>query len=104
MVRLDAFSIKRSYTLENGKQASDNSEFIARVRWLLDKNEIPWQTQTPRVDVGGGGTIGGFMSQKDMEVIDIGIPLLSIHATVEGSSKVDLWNLYRFFKVYYQSE
>jgi aspartyl aminopeptidase len=58
----------------------------------------------PKVDVGGGGTIGGFMSREDMEVIDVGIPLLSMHATVEGSSKVDLWNLYRFFKVFYQSQ
>jgi aspartyl aminopeptidase len=44
------------------------------------------------------------MSREDMEVIDIGVPLLSMHATVEGSSKVDLWNLYRFFKVFYQSQ
>jgi aspartyl aminopeptidase len=81
-----------------------NSEFIARIRSLLDQNQIPWQTQTPKVDVGGGGTIGGFMSAADMEVIDIGVPLLSMHATIEGSSKVDLWNLYRFFKVFYQSQ
>ncbi len=80
-----------------------NSEFVARVRGLLDQNQIPWQTQTPKVDIGGGGTIGGFMSAEDMEVIDIGVPLLSMHATIEGSSKVDLWNLYRFFKVFYQS-
>ncbi|MGB7330300.1 MAG: peptidase M18 [Terriglobales bacterium] len=80
-----------------------NSEFIAHIRALLDQNQIPWQTQTPKVDVGGGGTIGGFMSAEDLEVIDIGVPLLSMHATIEGSSKVDLWNLYRFFKVFYQS-
>jgi aspartyl aminopeptidase len=89
---------------EYGAGFNANSEFIARIRALLDKNEIPWQTQTPKVDVGGGGTIGGFMSREDMEVIDIGVPLLSMHATVEGSSKVDLWNLYRFFKVFYQSQ
>jgi len=39
-----------------------------------------------------------------MEVIDIGVPLLSMHAAIEGSSKVDLWNLYRFFNVFYQSQ
>ena len=80
-----------------------NSEFVAHIRALLDQNGIPWQTQTPKVDIGGGGTIGEFMSAEDMEVIDIGVPLLSMHATIEGSSKVDLWNLYRFFKVFYQS-
>jgi aspartyl aminopeptidase len=89
---------------EYGAGFNANSEFIAHIRALLDKNSIPWQTQTPKVDVGTGGTIGGFMSREDMEVIDIGVPLLSMHATVEGSSKVDLWNLYRFFKVFYQSQ
>jgi aspartyl aminopeptidase len=80
-----------------------NSEFIARIRALLDRNEIPWQTQTPKVDVGGGGTIGGFMSAQDMEVIDMGVPLLSMHAPFEMSSKVDVWNFYRFMAVFYAS-
>ncbi len=78
-----------------------NSEFTARVLHLLDANSIPWQTQTPRVDVGGGGTIGGFLSQRNMEVLDIGIPLLSMHATYEMSSKVDLWEYYRFMSAFY---
>ncbi len=89
---------------EYGAGFNANSELVAHIRALLDQNQIPWQTQTPKVDVGGGGTIGGFMSREDMNVIDIGVPLLSMHATVEGSSKVDLWNLYRFFKVFYQSQ
>ncbi|HEX4285532.1 MAG TPA: peptidase M18 [Terracidiphilus sp.] len=89
---------------EYGEGFNANSEYVAHIRALLDQNQIPWQTQMPKVDVGGGGTIGGFMSREDMEVIDVGIPLLSMHATVEGSSKVDLWNLYRFFKVFYQSQ
>jgi aspartyl aminopeptidase len=80
-----------------------NSEYTARIRDILDKNGIPWQTQTPRVDVGGGGTIGGFMSRQDMEVIDLGIPLLSMHAPFEMSSKVDLWNFYRFMLAFYGS-
>jgi aspartyl aminopeptidase len=44
------------------------------------------------------------MPQVDMKVIDMGGPLLSMHATIKGSSKVVLWNLYRFFKVFYQSQ
>lgn len=77
-----------------------NSEFIARIRGLLDKNSIPWQTQTPRVEVGSGGTIGGFLSAQEMEVIDMGVPLLSMHAPFEMSSKVDLWYFYRFMGVF----
>jgi aspartyl aminopeptidase len=86
-----------------GRGFDANSEFTAKVRALLDKEQIPWQTQTPKVDVGGGGTIGGFMSAEDMEVIDLGVPLLSMHATFEMSSKVDVWNFYRFMSSFYQS-
>jgi aspartyl aminopeptidase len=81
-----------------------NSEFTAKIRGILDKNAIPWQTQTPKVEVGGGGTIGGFMSTQEMEVIDLGVPLLSMHATYEMSSKVDVWNFYRFFSAFHQSQ
>jgi aspartyl aminopeptidase len=81
-----------------------NSEFTAKIRSILDKNSIPWQTQTPKVEVGGGGTIGGFMSVQGMEVIDLGVPLLSMHATYEMSSKVDVWNFYRFFSAFHQSQ
>ena len=80
-----------------------NSEFVARVRGILDANGIPWQTQTPRVDVGSGGTIGGFLSREDMEVIDMGVPLLSMHAPFEMSSKVDVWYFYRFMSAFFAS-
>jgi len=86
-----------------GRGFDANSEFTARIRAVLDQNQIPWQTQTPKVDVGGGGTIGGFMSAQEMEVIDLGVPLLSMHATIEMSSKVDVWNFYRFFAAFYRS-
>jgi aspartyl aminopeptidase len=77
------------------------SEFTAKVRGLLDRNGIPWQTHTYKVDVGGGGTIGGFMSNQDMDVIDFGVPLLSMHSPFEMSSKVDVWNFYRTMGVFY---
>lgn len=81
-----------------------NSEFTARVLHVLDANHIAWQTQTPKVDVGGGGTIGGFLSMRNMEVLDVGIPLLSMHSTYEMSSKVDLWSYYRFMLAFYNME
>jgi aspartyl aminopeptidase len=77
------------------------SEFTAQMRGLLDRNEIPWQTHTYKVDVGGGGTVGGFMSREDMEVIDFGVPLLSMHSPYEMSSKVDVWNFYRAISAFY---
>jgi aspartyl aminopeptidase len=87
-----------------GAGFNPNSEFTARVIHLLDANRIAWQTQTPKVDVGGGGTIGGFLSMRNMEVLDVGIPLLSMHSTYEMSSKVDLWSYYRFMLAFYSME
>jgi aspartyl aminopeptidase len=80
-----------------------NSEFIARIRALLDKNGIPWQTQTPRVEGYSGGTIGEYLSSQEMEVIDMGVPLLSMHSPFEMSSKADVWCFYRFMLAFYGS-
>ena len=80
-----------------------NSEFAARIRGMMEKNGIAWQTQTPKVDGYSGGTIGGFLSAWEMEVIDLGVPLLSMHSTFEMSSKVDVWSFYRFMSVFYGS-
>ncbi len=83
-----------------GRGFDGNSEFIAKIRGILDRASIPWQTQTPKQGVGGGGTIGQFFSNWDMEVIDMGVPLLSMHSTFEISSKVDTWNFYRFMSAF----
>lgn len=77
------------------------SEYVAKMRGLLDRNGIPWQTHTYKVDSGGGGTIGGFMSREDMEVIDFGVPLLSMHSPFEMSSKVDVWNFYKTMAAFF---
>ena len=87
---------------EYGGEFDPPSEWTAKMRSILDANHIPWQTQTQKVDVGGGGTIGRFFSERDMNVIDMGVPLLSMHSTFEMSSKVDLWEFYRFMMAFYQ--
>jgi len=77
------------------------SEFIAQIRGLMDRNNIPWQTHTYKVDEGGGGTIGLFMSMQDMQVIDLGVPLLSMHSPFEMSSKADVWDFYRTMSAFF---
>jgi aspartyl aminopeptidase len=77
------------------------SEFTAQIRGLMDRNSIPWQTHTYKVDEGGGGTIGLFMSAENMQVIDLGVPLLSMHAPFEMSSKADVWAFYRTMSAFY---
>lgn len=78
-----------------GQGNNANSEFIAWTRRLLDDNDLPWQTSTYKVGEGGGGTIGGVFSSQNNEVIDFGVPLLSIHTPYSVSSKIDVYNLYR---------
>ncbi|MFT7294970.1 MAG: aspartyl aminopeptidase [Pseudohongiellaceae bacterium] len=84
-----------------GQGNTANSEFIAWTRKLLDDNEVPWQTVTYKVGSAGGGTIGGEFSSQNIEVIDFGVPLLSIHTPYAVSSKVDVYSLYQAAKAFY---
>ncbi len=85
-----------------GRGFNANSEYIAYIRKVLDENDVPWQTATYKVGTAGGGTIGGEFSRQDMNVIDFGVPVLSIHTPYAVSAKVDVYNLFRacnaFFK------
>ena len=57
------------------------SEFIAKLRGILEKNNIQYQiSELGRVDVGGGGTIAYILANKGVEVIDCGVPVLSMHS------------------------
>lgn len=87
-----------------GQGNTANSEFIAWTRNLLDRNSIPWQTSTYKVGSAGGGTIGGEFSRQNIEVIDFGVPLLSIHTPFAVSSKIDVHSLYRATKAFYSTE
>lgn len=80
-----------------------NSEFIAWTRGYLDDANIPWQTATYK-GRASGGTIGNSLSRRNMEVIDYGVPLLSIHSTYSLSSKIDVYMLYRAMDAFYEYE
>ena len=69
--------------------------------FLLDEAEVPWQTSTYRVGSAGGGTIGGVFSAQNIEVIDFGVPLLSIHTPFAVSSKIDVYSLYQAALAFY---
>lgn len=78
-----------------------NSEFIAWTRAYLDAAEVAWQTATYK-GRASGGTIGKSLSKDNMEVIDYGVPVLSIHSTYSVSSKLDLHMLYRAMVAFYR--
>ena len=82
------------FTGSRGKGGSNdaNPEFIAKIRRIMDENEVAWQTaELGRVDEGGGGTIARFMAEYNMQVIDSGVPVLSMHAPWEVVSKADVY-------------
>lgn len=86
------------YTGSGGKSgASDASaEFMAEIRKLLNDNYICWQvSELGKVDAGGGGTVAKHLAELDMEVLDIGIPVLSMHSPLEVVSKLDIYMAYR---------
>jgi len=83
-----------------GRGFNANSEYIAWIRAMLDEEDIPWQTATYKVGPAGGGTIGATLSDDNMEVIDFGIPILSIHTPYSVSSKLDVYYLYRAMKAF----
>lgn len=91
------------YTGSRGKSGSSdaNSEFFARILRLFARENIPWQTgELGKVDVGGGGTIAKYMANLGMEVIDCGVPVLSMHSPFEVISKIDLYSTYRAYRAF----
>lgn len=82
------------YTGARGKSGSNdaNAEYVAKLRKIMDDNEVSFQiSELGRVDVGGGGTIAYILANYDMNVIDSGVPVLNMHAPWEIISKVDLY-------------
>jgi len=92
------------YTGGGGKyDASDaNAEYVAWVRNILEKNDIRYQvTELGKVDVGGGGTIAYIIANKGADVIDCGVPVLSMHAPYEVTSKYDVYSAYETYKAFW---
>ena len=95
------------YTGARGKSgASDaNAEFVAWVRNLLETNNIKYQvSELGKVDVGGGGTIAYILANKGVDVIDCGVPVLSMHAPYEVTSKFDIYEAYRAYKAFWNKD
>ena len=93
------------YTGARGKSgASDaNAEYVAWVRNILEKNEILYQVaELGKVDIGGGGTIAYILANKGTDVIDCGVPVLSMHAPYEVTSKFDIYSAYKTYKAFWQ--
>lgn len=91
------------YTGARGKASTNDAsaEYMGFVRALLDKAGVQWQTgELGKVDAGGGGTVAKFISALGVETIDIGVPVLSMHAPFEVVAKSDVYETYRAFAAF----
>lgn len=91
------------YTGSRGKSGTSDAsaEFTGRIRSLMNKNNITWQTgELGKVDAGGGGTVAAYIANMDVDVIDLGVPVLSMHAPYEIVAKSDVYMAYRAFKAF----
>jgi aspartyl aminopeptidase len=91
------------YTGARGKSGCNDAmpEYIAKIRKIMDDNNVNYQTaELGKVDVGGGGTIAYILGNYNMNVIDAGIPVLSMHAPSEVVSKADIYEAYLGYKAF----
>jgi len=96
--------VMTKYTGSRGKSGSSdaNAEFVGYLRKLFDDNNILWQTsELGKVDQGGGGTVAAYIANHNIDVIDLGVPILSMHAPFEIASKIDIYMMYKASKAFY---
>ena len=94
------------YTGSRGKSGSNeaNAEYVAHLRHIMEENNVTWQTsELGRIDLGGGGTIAYILAQYGMDVIDCGVPVHSMHAPWEITSKVDLYEMRKAYVAFLES-
>jgi aspartyl aminopeptidase len=94
------------YTGARGKSGTSEAtaEFVSEIRSLFDKNDVLWQIgEMGKVDLGGGGTVALYIASLDVDVIDIGVPVLSMHSPFEVVSKLDVYMTYKGILSFYES-
>lgn len=88
------------FTGARGKSGSNdaNAEFVGEVRAMFESDGVVWQTaELGKVDAGGGGTVAKYLANLNIDTVDLGVPVISMHAPWELISKADLYSNYRAF-------
>ena len=91
------------FTGSRGKSGSNDAsaEFIGHLRAIFEKDGVIWQTgELGRVDLGGGGTVAKFLANYNIETVDLGVPVLSMHAPFELVSKADVYEAHKAFSAF----
>ena len=93
------------YTGSGGKYSTNDAdaEYVGEIRKLLNDNGVKWQTgMLGKIDEGGGGTVAKYLAMKGIRTIDVGPALLAMHSPFEVSSKLDVYETYRAYKVFFE--
>ena len=88
------------YTGARGKSGTSDAsaEFVGYVRRVFAENNVIWQTaELGKVDAGGGGTVAQYIANHNIETVDLGVPVISMHAPYEVVSKADVYSTYKAF-------
>ena len=91
------------YTGHAGKSGSNDAsaETMAKVIKLMDDRNVVWQIgELGKVDIGGGGTIAKYISQRNIDVVDLGVAVLSMHSPYEVTAKLDVYHTYLAYKAF----
>ena len=93
------------YTGVRGKSGSNDAsaELMAKVIAMMEQEGVYWQIgELGALDQGGGGTIAKYVAHMDVDVVDLGVPILSMHSPFELSAKLDVYNTYKAFRAFYK--
>lgn len=93
------------YTGARGKSGTSDAsaEYVGLIHNMLDKNDVVWQTgELGKVDFGGGGTVAAYIANLNIDTIDVGVPVLSMHAPYELTAKNDVYMAYKAFTAFYK--
>ena len=92
--------VMAKYTGARGKSSTNDAsaEYVAHIRRVFDKENVIWQTaELGKVDAGGGGTVAMYIANYNIDTVDLGVPVLSMHAPLEVISKNDLYQAHKAF-------
>lgn len=93
------------YTGARGKGGSNDAsaEVMQKIIAMLDEEKVYWQIgELGAVDVGGGGTVAAYVAHMDIDVVDVGVPVLGMHSPFEIVSKLDVYNAYKAYLAFYK--
>ena len=93
------------FTGSRGKSSTNDAtaEYLGWLRSILDRDGVIWQAgELGKVDCGGGGTVAKYISKHNIDTVDLGVPVISMHAPYEVIAKVDLYETYRAVSAFYK--